>query len=70
MLTVEFTNTMIVPPYFDQNNERRLSTSIEDFPVEDIMTIYVVSVFHDFDSEPIAIDDYFLVSYVNKTIQV
>ena len=44
--------------------------NITDFPIEYIIDIKVVSLFFDNDSDIIQIDDYYLISYWNKTLEI
>ena len=70
LLTVDFTNMMIIPPYFLQKDGRLLRQDIQDFPIDDILSLSVASQFYEFDSVLIKIEDFYLVSYVDKTIEI
>ena len=62
---------MIIPPYFQQEGQGRLlRQDIQDFPIEEVLSVSVASQYYEYDSELISIDDFYLVSYVPETIEV
>ena len=59
-LKIRFNNRMLVPPGDDYT----------DIDVKSIISLKVVSSFHSYGSELIAIEDYRLISYANDTVVI
>lgn len=61
---------MIVPPYLQTNDDDSQKQTIREFQIDKVLDLKVVSSIHDFASEFIQIESYYVISYEGTVLKI